>query len=437
MPSKKKAATTAAMETSISQPTNSQSQSPLFYLVPPEVRNQIFQLALTAYEDPTRKYRPNAYHYRPDFTCARRIDTALLRTCRRIYWETFRIPASINEHTSWFGRAPPDLKKNHLPVEVSLGSTFRRQHLRTVHIFVQQISLEGAAFAGFTGLWEYACPTTLIITLRHSDWWWWEQEQPLRFDPKQAGQASTARLSRPSDAFAPRSWGNQFRKIKGLEKLQIELETAEATKKLELDAIVDRAEGWAFPLGDDRVLRLNQSKTKRDGWVGVRLDIRNEKGKEVVDILNDIEEEQKRKEFALSQRDQGSTSLPSTEVTDTSIAQEDREDGEDEENSFDSTANELDTSADAEDYASTPDQGTATDPQRALQQEPPIDIGMRNPTAEQVGQLTKPLEVQRPRSRLLEAAGVVFDDARRVTGLPLEMTLRYYIVTLTWDAQQA
>lgn len=248
-----------------------QSQSPLFNRIPPEVRDQIFKLALTAYEDPSRKYRPSAYYYRPGYTCAHRIDTDLLLTCRRIYWETFTLPASINEHTLWYGRAPPSMERNHFAVDNRLGSTVRRRHLRTVHVFTQQVWLESAGFASFTGLWEYACPTTLIITLRHSDWWWWEYGEPLCFDPKQEGRALRNYHSRPSDPFAPRSWGNQFRKIKGLEKLQIELETVEKTKNQELDAIVDRAEGWVFPLGDDRVLRLNKSKTQRDIWVGVRL----------------------------------------------------------------------------------------------------------------------------------------------------------------------
>ncbi|KAI4232520.1 MAG: hypothetical protein LQ349_004965 [Xanthoria aureola] len=247
---------------------NPQSDSPLFNRIPPEVRNEIFKLALTAYEDPKgRKYRVAAYHCRPGFTRASKIDTELLLTCRRVYWETCKLPASINEHTSWYGREPPGIKKNHLPIDNKPSSIIRRQGLRTVHIFAQQIWLEGDRFASFTGLWEYACPTTLIITLRHSDWWWWESEQPLTFDPKQEGKASIGKHSRPSDPFAPGSWGNQFRKIKGLRKLQLELETVDK-KKPELDAIVDRAGGWEFTLGDERVLRLNKSKTRRTGWIG-------------------------------------------------------------------------------------------------------------------------------------------------------------------------
>ncbi|KAI4095172.1 MAG: hypothetical protein LQ339_007332 [Xanthoria mediterranea] len=245
-----------------------QSDSPLFNRIPPEVRNEIFKLALTGYEDPKgRKYRVSAYYCRPGFTRAYKIDTGLLLTCRRVYWETCMLPASINEHTSWYWREPPGIKKNHLPIDNRRSSIIRRRGLRTIHVFAQQIWLEGDSFAGFTRLWQYVCPTTLIITLRHSDWWWWESEEPLTFDPKQEGKASIGKHSRPSDPFPPGSWGNQFRKIKGLRKLQLELETVDK-KKPELDAIVDRAGGWEFTLGDERVLRLNKSKTRRTGWIG-------------------------------------------------------------------------------------------------------------------------------------------------------------------------
>ncbi|KAL8789482.1 MAG: hypothetical protein Q9213_001095 [Squamulea squamosa] len=249
-----------------------QQDSPLFNKIPPEVRNQVFLLALTAYEDPaSRKYRPSAYYCRPGFTRALRIDTALLLTCRRVHCETSKLPASINEHTSWCGRKPPNVKKNHLSVDDRPCSIIRRQNVRTVHVFAQQFWLEGNGFAAFTKLWDYACPTTLIITLRHTDWWWWENKAPLTFDPKQEGKASVDRHSQSSDPFAPKSWGNQFRKIKGLKRLELELETVQK-KKQELDAIVDRADSWQFALGDDRVLRLDKSKTKRSGWIGAYID---------------------------------------------------------------------------------------------------------------------------------------------------------------------
>ncbi|KAI4240746.1 MAG: hypothetical protein L6R40_004991 [Gallowayella cf. fulva] len=224
-------------------------------------------------------YRPTAYYYRPGVICARKIDTDLLLTCRLVYSETSQLPASINEHTSWYYREPPDIKKRYVPVDDHPASVVRRRHLQTVHIFTQQAWLESYGFANFMGLlWTHACPTTLIITLRHSDWWWWEDEASLTLDPKQEGQASVTHHSRPSDPFPSESWGYQFRKASGLKKLQMELETVES-KREELDTIVNRAEGWEFSLGDDRILRLNKSKTRRTGWTGVLLDTDFEEGR--------------------------------------------------------------------------------------------------------------------------------------------------------------
>lgn len=58
--------------------------------------------------------------------------------------------------------------------------------------------------------------------------------------------------------------------MEGLKVFQLELETVEK-KKDELDAIVARAPGWQFPLDGDRIMILDESKTKRTGWLGHKL----------------------------------------------------------------------------------------------------------------------------------------------------------------------
>ncbi|KAL8895493.1 MAG: hypothetical protein Q9207_008151 [Kuettlingeria erythrocarpa] len=260
------------MTHSITKDVNPQHDSPLFSTLPPEVRNSIFELALTAYEDSTRKCKRNRFSYRPGFTCPHRIDTSLLLTCRRVYTETASLPASINEHVSWYWRGPLTMRKNELPMDDSPGSSLRRRELRRIHIFAQQFWLEdnspqARGFGTFTGLWRFAHPTQLKITIRHTDWWWWEQDEPIALDPKQSGRPSAERYSRPSNSFHPESWGAQFRRISGLKCLQLELETVE-TKKWQLDAIVQRAKDWKFPLGDHHVLVLDESRTRRTGWIG-------------------------------------------------------------------------------------------------------------------------------------------------------------------------
>lgn len=248
---------------------NLQADSPLFNYIPPEIRNNIFKFALTAYEDPTRKYRRNAYYYRPGYTCAHKIDTNLLLTCRLVYAETAHLPASINEHVSWHYRAPPGIEKRAFQIDDTPASLLRRRELRKIHIFAQQYWLEAGdrGFGGFTRLWTVMCPINLKITIRHTDWWCWEIDAPLALDPKRAGRPSAQKHSRPCDPFEPGSWGSAFRRIRGLRCLQLELETVES-KKTELDAIVGRANEWQFPLGDDHILIPDQSKIKRTGWIG-------------------------------------------------------------------------------------------------------------------------------------------------------------------------
>ena len=99
-------------ELSTSGPVNPQSASPLFNRIPPEIRNRIFELALTAYDDKTKPYQSGTYYHRPGHRYAHKVDTNLLLTCRRIYAETKDIPASINPYTCWFHRAPPYASKN-------------------------------------------------------------------------------------------------------------------------------------------------------------------------------------------------------------------------------------------------------------------------------------------------------------------------------------
>ncbi|KAL8998127.1 MAG: hypothetical protein Q9169_002748 [Polycauliona sp. 2 TL-2023] len=392
-------------------PADPQLNCPLLSRIPPEIRAHIFELALTAYEDPNaKKYRQDAYYYRPGFTRAHRIDTSLLSTCRRIYWETSNFPASINEHTSWYWREPPGIKKNFPPIDDRPSSIIRCQGLRIAHVFAQQIWLEGDGFTGYTALWEDACPTTLIITLRHSDWWWWEEGAPLTMDPKQPGKASITRHSQPSDPFAPRSWGNQFRKIKGLRKLVLELETVE-TKKSELDAIVDRAEGWKFVLGDDRTLSLNKSKTRRTGWLGA--DFRKPDPLKPLDVVRlqkliSTESHTYYSNESDSDPEDDYAGETTSEVGDQSLQDQESLHHHDGQAEDDTSTNSATAAAE-----NVPDASLDT---RAMVIADP--------------RVTLQKNVDR-----LKAEGVVFDTGNHTMNLKAGEINIYYIVTLTWEAQ--
>jgi hypothetical protein len=88
-----------------SSPTNLQLQSPLFGSLPGEIRNEIFALALTQYEDDDDEeaYSEDAYWYRPDFSAPHKSSSALLRTCKAAYAEGQKLFLSEIELAFWFG----------------------------------------------------------------------------------------------------------------------------------------------------------------------------------------------------------------------------------------------------------------------------------------------------------------------------------------------
>jgi hypothetical protein len=75
-----------------------QTQSPLFR-IPAELRERIFEYALTDYPDPKfDKDREDVDHIDGLFKASRRTDTQLLRTCRAVYMECWFMPLVLFEH---------------------------------------------------------------------------------------------------------------------------------------------------------------------------------------------------------------------------------------------------------------------------------------------------------------------------------------------------
>lgn len=73
-----------------------QETSPLFAVIPKEMRDLIFEHALTAYPDPKRPYGPNESYARPGVVGHLRVATELLQTCKSIYLETYQLPITLN-----------------------------------------------------------------------------------------------------------------------------------------------------------------------------------------------------------------------------------------------------------------------------------------------------------------------------------------------------
>ncbi|KAL9078870.1 MAG: hypothetical protein Q9157_002206 [Trypethelium eluteriae] len=124
--------------------TLSQSQSPFFTVLPPEIRNEIYSWALLQSEDTSQTYEENSYWSRPGFRSPLKSRSHLLRTCRLIYLEAEAILMQEAEHAFWFDRGPAERSR------IEKCSNFFRaltpknvQALNSVRFFTQMYWLEG------------------------------------------------------------------------------------------------------------------------------------------------------------------------------------------------------------------------------------------------------------------------------------------------------
>lgn len=138
---------------------------------------------------------------------------ALLRTCKRIWLETYALPFDSLSTTpmvfaiGWDARRPPGIHSSstmlcatadkgyveatgNTPFKVPRSRKLLKHHwdaLNSIHLFLQGLTeenLEGFFHGGVSLLEKEIAilPSTLIITVRYSDWLWWESSDPLFLD---------------------------------------------------------------------------------------------------------------------------------------------------------------------------------------------------------------------------------------------------------------
>ncbi|OQE30803.1 hypothetical protein PENFLA_c002G09345 [Penicillium flavigenum] len=264
--------------------------SPLFTVLPAEIRNRIYTLALES-EDvltddfPRSLYKQNAFYYRPGYKQPKRIQTALLQTCQQVYAEASLLPPAVNEHTFWFYRSPPHVHDASSPLNYFRKMTPKqRAQVQHLHLFTQQYFLEDNHWSQ---IWDglkigddgrssrgecRIAPKKMTITFRHTDWWYWENNDPLGIDPFRPGRTHAADMGKAvSPHAAARSWGNQFSSLPCLEELVIEFETI-MRKRDQLDAIIQQALEWKFPMQADKGLYLVADSTSKRAytWIGAK-----------------------------------------------------------------------------------------------------------------------------------------------------------------------
>lgn len=79
-----------------------QALSPLFSILPGEIRNKIFAYSLVQYEDDAAAYAEDSYWYRPGFKGPKRSSSSLLQTCKLAYVEGQRVFLEELEWAFWF-----------------------------------------------------------------------------------------------------------------------------------------------------------------------------------------------------------------------------------------------------------------------------------------------------------------------------------------------
>ncbi|KIW12115.1 hypothetical protein PV08_09389 [Exophiala spinifera] len=267
---------------------DAQDGSPLFTKLPAETRVEIFSLALKAEVDTSKPYRPDRFFYRPGYHYHTKINQALLLTCKRIYEEARLLPIAVNEHVFWLFNGPGASvgRRERHPVRwdeyFHKMNTDQRQAVQTVHIFAQQMYLE--SLTNIFGCHAFNFKTTCLhLTIRHFDWWSWESP-PMSNDrlgicPWRESRTSCQQmLAEPPDPgvdyITPRistlsTWGGQVCQIKGLRELKIEFEIA-IVKKPQLQAVIERAKTWKFPLVEEDVVLMWMGTVEESTWEGLQ-----------------------------------------------------------------------------------------------------------------------------------------------------------------------
>ncbi|CAN9149003.1 unnamed protein product [Alternaria alternata] len=215
------------MSSPISLPSNFQPQSPLFDVLPGEIRNNIFELALMQYEDDAAAYPEDSYWYRPGFSGPLKGSSALLRTCRLAYAEGQKVFLRELEYAFWFNRGPSGRTCTPACERFFRDLTPQAaQSLQKVRFFTQMFWLEDGPQLFYLFSVPQFRPTQLTITIRYSDWWFWEDNEPLRMNE---------------------GWLRYFEGNPGLRVLKVEYETL-SWKKAEMMRIVERNKKWKLPV---------------------------------------------------------------------------------------------------------------------------------------------------------------------------------------------
>ena len=270
--------------------TNALAQSECLLLnkLPPEVTLRIFQYVLTTNDDPTQPYLPDRIYYRPGYNYHQKTDISLLLTCKRIFDIARLMPVAEREHVFWLFGGPYQMMKTKVngmarfdAWTASLNEE-QQQAVKHVHIFAQQCYLEGLGH--LNRLSPLLISTKhLTVTFRHSDWWSWESPAESWYKlgicpwlpSRVTHQTMLAQPLEPDfgvvrELLKQRTWGHQMGQVRGLQVLRIEFEV-DVKKKAQLQAVLERAKYWKFPLKDTNTILEHIGQVRESSWEGLEI----------------------------------------------------------------------------------------------------------------------------------------------------------------------
>ena len=217
-----------------------QDQSLLFSL-PPELRYEIFSIALTTAPDKSEPNDQDAICTRPGYESQTRTHTELLRTCKRIYMEAWFMPFLCSEHAfymAWQNRSPKRLISKPT-MQKCLNSIYERHGKvegGSVRVFAQLWALEDTRDLGGLLSMENFHPRSVTVTIRYTDTWYWERDHPL---------------------FIDGAWGGRIRLPASVTEFKVDLESLERRRE-EVDYITrEMMTGWSFRRSDGVLLKAS------------------------------------------------------------------------------------------------------------------------------------------------------------------------------------
>jgi len=229
-----------------------QFQSPLFEVLPAELRLRIFSYVLADEEDVTRMYSVDTYYKRPDYSAPRKTHVSILRTCQRIYRESWYMPWANSEHS--FFLADSSRRPARVTTVADMTSTLgmiHASHIKTdiqhVRIFAQCCGIEsGESLQSILSIPHFS-PVHMTITIRHTDFWYWETDEVLHIDGH---------------------WTRVCKFPTSTKMITVEFESLER-KKDQVDQIAQQAlRRWKFVREDGVVLGAETEDVKITKWTG-------------------------------------------------------------------------------------------------------------------------------------------------------------------------